>query len=146
MPATRAGSRSARQAATAARTLSAIASADCSTQPGCGCVWLSGAEPCATIAPAASTSTALVELVPWSIASRSGCSAGIEDLADGGGDAVGGQPEVVEQELGAAGGREALDPEDAHRHRPLLRDQAGHRGAQATGHRGLFRGHDPGGV
>ena len=61
-----------RHRATAARTLSQISVADCSTQPGCGWACPTGADPRATIRPAASTSTAFVALVPWSIASSIG--------------------------------------------------------------------------
>jgi hypothetical protein len=48
------------------------------------------------------TSTAFVELVPWSIArtNRSAAMAG-QDVARGGGDAVGGEAEVLQQERGA---------------------------------------------
>ena len=46
------------------RTLSQISSADCSTHPGCGWLWPTGAEPRARMDPSAPTSTAFVALVP----------------------------------------------------------------------------------
>src|SRR4051812_16345071 len=91
------------------------------------------------MSPPAPTSTAFVALVPWSIARMSGSGAGIaQDLADGGGDAVGVEPEVVEKEAGAAGRGEAADAEDPHRHRAAFDDHARHGGPEPTAHRRLL--------
>src|SRR3954451_7464407 len=93
------------------------------------------AEPVATTAPDSPTSSALVELVPWSIA-RTYLS-GIFSRQTGrrGADVGRGEPEVLQQIRGGAGRRElAVDAEHAHRHRPRLGDHhRGDRGAQPAG-------------
>jgi len=112
-----------KHAPTALRTLRRRSSASCSTHPGAGNDRAVGAEPRATISPSWATSSALVELEPWSTARIS--SSGIPDqLSRRSGDAFGGQPEVFEEKGGAArrceGPRHAKYP---HRGRAVLSEQ-----------------------
>lgn len=69
-PATWPTARSSRQARAACCTLRQMSSASCSVQPGWGWRWPTGAVDSRTTTPARSTRVALVELVPWSMASR----------------------------------------------------------------------------
>src|SRR4051794_437244 len=87
-------------------------------------------------------STHLVALVPWSIARTRGSATCLDHLASPVGDRRGAQPEVVEQEGGVAGrGELPIDAEDAHRNGTVrLHDDAGDRGAEATGGRCLLHG------
>src|SRR4051812_33411215 len=98
-----------------------MSTADCSTQPGAGCASPTGAERWATIPRAASTSSALVALVPWSMARTSASRGMAQHAADGVRDPGGRQPEVLEEVARAAGGRERVPhTQDAHGHRMVL--------------------------
>ena len=133
-----------RHRATAVRTLSQISVADCSTQPGCGCAWPTGADPRATICPVGVDEQRLRgarALVDREQHRLTRCARRPRPARRG--DAVDVEPEVVEQVGGAAGGGElAADAEHPHRHRLVLDDERGDGGAEPAAERRLLGGDD----
>src|SRR5271165_1092149 len=145
-PAMREGLMSSMIVATARRALSMISSADCSTQPGRGYVVVTGEVTVLRTSLCWSTSRALVEVEPWSRVSRRSASGMVDHLSGRVRDALGGQAEVAEQEIGAAGGRElARDSEDARGDGLVLDEQGSDGRAEPSGGGGfLDRDHGPG--
>src|SRR5947209_4619248 len=92
----------------ASMTDSHNASASCSTQPGRGNAIDNGREALPLIAPVASTSRALVFVVPWSMAKMSFARDNdtlLYQLRGGPPDALRRQTEMLEQECGRSGRR-----------------------------------------
>src|SRR5690349_21725184 len=114
-PTTAGATSSVTQSRTERVMLAQISPALCSTQPGLGCTWPNATLAVRNTAPRLSTSIALVELVPWSIARMKLLGAAIADHTTGRvGDAVGVEVEIIQQERRVPGGSKPRHPKDAH--------------------------------